>query len=119
MRKVKAPGYRVLVRLKPAEKAKEVVSSGGVILEIKDNKDLELEQQGMREAYVIDIGPSAFKMKSTGDTDPWCKVGDCVLIHKHSGTLLDKMDDEHTYRMVLDMDIEAVFPDEQIDLGGK
>ncbi len=118
MRKVKAPGYRVLVRLKPTEKTKEEVSEGGIIIELKDNKDLELEQQGMREAHIIDIGSSAFKMRSTGDSTPWCEVGDCVLIHKHSGTLLDNMEDSYTYRMVLDMDIEAVFPNEKINLLG-
>lgn len=111
-RKVKAPGYRVLVKLKPIDKEKEVKSKGGLILEWKSEQDLELEQQGMQEAYVVDIGPSAFKMQSTGDSTPWCQVGDCVLIHKHSGTLLDKMGDESVYRMVLDMDIVAVFPEE-------
>jgi len=115
-RKVKAPGYRVLVRLKPIDEAKEVKSVGGLIIKIKTGIDAEQEQQGMREAYIIDIGPSAFKMKSTGDKTPWCKVGDCVMIHKFSGTLISEMGDEFTYRMILDMDIEAVFPDEGIEL---
>ena len=115
-RKVKAPGYRVLVRLKPIDDDKEVKSTGGIIMEMKTKNDVEQEQQGMREAYIIDIGPSAFKIKSTGDKTPWCKVGDCVMIHKFSGTLISDMGDEHTYRMILDMDIEAVFPDEGIQL---
>lgn len=113
-RKVKAPGYRVLVRLKDIKKEKEVVSAGGIIMEFKNDNDLEVEQQGMQEAYVLDIGPSAFKMQSTGDSTPWCKVDDCVLIHKHSGILMTDMQDEHVYRMVLDMDIVAVFPEEGI-----
>ena len=113
-RRVKAPGYRVLVRLKPTDVVTEVKSEGGIIMEFKSKNDNEQEQQGMREAYIVDIGPSAFKIKSTGDDTPWCKVGDCVMIHKHSGTLLSDMGDEFTYRMILDMDIEAVFPDEGV-----
>lgn len=112
MRNVKAPGYRVLVRLVPIETKKEVMSKGGIIMEVKSSHDLELEQQGMTEGWVIDVGPSAFKESK----EPWCKKGDRVLVYKHSGVLLDKIDDEYTYRMVQDLDIQAVFPNEGVDL---
>lgn len=112
IRQVKAPGFRILVRMKPTEAKREEVSKGGIVLEMRSKHDLELEQQGMTEGYVIDIGPSAFKESK----EPWCRVGDCVLIYKHSGTLLDKMGDEFSYRIVQDLDIQAVFPEERIDL---
>ncbi len=112
MRKTKAPGYRILVRLKPIVKSKEVMSSGGIVMEIRNDRDVELEEQGMTEGHVIDVGEVAFKNLG----EPWCKKGDCVLIYKHSGTLLSNMGDEYTYRMVQDLDIQAVFPDEGIEL---
>lgn len=112
MRLVKAPGYRVLVRLKPVEKKKETVSKGGLILEIKSDKQLEREQAAMTEAYVIDIGPSAFK--AFDDGAPWCKIGDCVLISRYSGTFIDGIEDGHVYRMINDQDIQAVYPEDAI-----
>ena len=111
-RVVKAPGYRVLVRMKPVETKQEVVSGGGIILEHKSKRDIELEQQGMTEGYVVDIGPLAFKESKI----PWCKIGDCVLVYKHSGVLLDNMGDEFTYRMVQDLDIQAIFPNEGVNV---
>lgn len=115
MRRCKAPGYRVLVKLKPIEKQKEVVSKGGIITDFKTEKDLELEQQGMTEGYIIDVGPLAFTHQS-GSKVPWCKKGDCVMIYKHSGMILDLNDGDNVYRMVQDLDIQAVFPDEGIEL---
>jgi len=109
MRKVKAPGYRVLVRLKPMEKKTEVISKGGLILEIKTDKQLDREQEAMTEAYVVDIGPSAFK--AFDDGAPWCKVGDCVLISKYSGTSIDCQDEGNHYRMINDQDIQGIFPE--------
>lgn len=115
MRNVKAPGYYVLVRLKDTEKTTEEVSKGGIVLEIKTKHDVELEQQGMCEGYVLDIGKTAFQTKS-GDSEPWCKKGDAVLFHKYSGSLLSNMGDEYVYRMIPDLDILAVFPDEGINI---
>lgn len=110
MRQVKAPGYRVLVRLKPIEKIKEAKSAGGLILEYKSNQQLDREQEAMTEAYIVDIGPSAFK--AFDDGRPWCKVGDCVLISKYSGTLVDAVEEGQIYRMINDQDIQAIFPED-------
>ena len=110
-RLVKAPGYRVLVRLKPLEKKKETLSKGGLILEVKTDRQHDREQEAMTEAYVVDIGPSAFK--AFDDGRPWCAVGDCVLISKYSGTLVE-VDEEHIYRMINDQDIQAVFPEDKL-----
>ena len=113
MRQVKAPGYRVLVRLKPIEKIKETKSAGGLILEYKSDKQLDREQEAMTEAYVMDIGPSAFK--AFDDGKPWCKVGDCVLISKYSGTLVDAVEEGQIYRMINDQDIQALFPSDSVN----
>lgn len=109
MRKVKAPGYRVLVKIKPVEKEKETLSKGGLILEIKTDKQIQREQEANTEAYVVDIGPSAFK--AFDDGTPWCKVGDCVLISRYSGTLVEATDGD-VYRMINDQDIQAIFPED-------
>lgn len=112
MRKVKAPGYRVLVKLKPLDQKKEVISKGGILLESKTDIQLEREQAAMSEAYVVDIGPSAFKAFDNGV--PWCKVGDCVLISKYSGTLVQNNSEDGIYRMINDQDIQAVFPEDEL-----
>ncbi len=111
MRKAKAPGYRVLVRMSPLEEKAEVVSKAGIVLEFNSQKDLELKQQGMTDGWVMDIGPMAFKESKT----PWCKIGDKVTIFKHSGILVD-LKDEYTYRMVQDLDIQVVYQEEGIEL---
>ena len=116
-RKPRAPGYKVLVRLKKVEEKKEVTSKGGIILETKTDKDLEREQEGVTEAHVVDIGPSAFKLQSTGDTSHWCEIGDCVLIGRYAGTILPDLGDGYTYRSIADLDIQAVFPDDKIEVG--
>ena len=110
MRSVKAPGYRILVKIKPIEKKTEEKSKGGILLEIKTDKQLQREQEAMTEAYVMDIGPSAFK--GFDDGIPWCKKGDCVLISRYSGILVDDVEEGYVYRMINDQDIQAVFPGE-------
>lgn len=107
---VKAPGYRVLVKIKPLEKKKEEISKGGIVLEIKSDSKLQREQEAITKAYVMDIGPSAFK--AIDDGDPWCKVGDCVQISRYSGSLIDDVEPGCVYRMINDQDIQAVFPEE-------
>lgn len=110
MRKVTAPGYRVLVKLKQLEKQPEERSNGGIIIEVKTDAKLKREQEAMTEAYVIDIGPSAFK--AFDDGKPWCKVGDCVLISRYSGALVDNVEEGQVYRIINDQDIQAVFSKE-------
>lgn len=104
--KVKAPGYRVLVRLKPLVK-KETFEGSMIIRADITNSQHQREQEAITKAYVVDIGPTAWKAVDIGE--PWCKVGDCVQISKYSGVLIDS-DDGSIYRMVNDQDIQAVFP---------
>ena len=68
--------------------------------------------KGTTEGHVVAIGPMAFKESP----EPWCEIGDCVQVYKHSGVLLDLDDDEYSYRMVQDLDIQAVFPSERVKL---
>lgn len=109
-RVVKAPGYRVLVKIKPIERKSEEMSKGGIVLEIKTDSQLQREQEAISLAYVVDIGPTAFK--AIDDGKPWCKVGDCVQISRYSGSLIDDVEDGSVYRMINDQDIQAVFPKE-------
>ena len=111
-RRTKPPGWKILVRLKPVEKIKEVVSKGGIIIETKQESDFEFEQQGMGFGHVVQIGSLAFHMKSINTVEPWCEVGDFIMIHKHAGTLMPDLGDGYTYRSITNMDIEMIFPDE-------
>jgi co-chaperonin GroES (HSP10) len=110
--KVKAPGYRVFVKLKKLETVKEVTSAGGIITEIKTDSQLEREQEAMSRAYVLSIGPAAWK--DIDDGTPWCKPGDCVLINKYSGTLMKIGENNEIYRVLNDKDIQLVFPDDRL-----
>lgn len=102
MRNVKAPGYNVLVKLK------RIKSDSGLIIPDRVQKAIE-------EAYVIDIGPDAFKFKDIECSGPWCEKNDCVAIIKYAGKELEGIEAEETYRMIRDTDIVAVFPDERVE----
>lgn len=112
IRNVKAPGYRVLVKVKPIEKKHDEISKGGIVLEVKTDSKLQREQEAISLAYIVDIGPTAFK--AIDDGQPWCKVGDLVQISRYSGSLVDDVEEGCVYRMINDQDIQAVFPDEGI-----
>lgn len=99
-------GHRVLVRLKLEEEVKEVVSKGGIITEIKDNKIIEREKYATQEAHVVTLGMTAFKAFDDGEA--WCKTGDLVLICKYSGDDRKDPDTGDIYRIINDEDIMAV-----------
>lgn len=105
--KIKAPGYRLLVKLKPVEKA----SKGGIVL--VDNYVDKL-QQATTLAEVIDIGPSCWWDVDGGK--PWCNIGDTVCINKYSYkdvAYTDHDDDEESlYKMINDKDVIGVYKDE-------
>ena len=114
-RQIKPVGFRVLVKLKHIEDQElEKKSESGVILEVRTPKRLELEQQATQEAYVVDIGPTAFQ--AFDDGEQWAKKGDCVLIAKYSGQDLHDVEEDEIYRVINDQDIMAVFPEEQIEV---
>ena len=97
--KIKKPcGHRVVVKLKPVEEK----TKGGIVISTSDN--LKRAQYGVEEAYVEQIGKTAFK--AFDDGEPWCEVGDLVAITKYSGK--DYEDGEDIYRVINDDDIMAV-----------
>lgn len=110
-RKVKPAGYRVLVKLKKYE---EKAPKGAILLLKEEEARMKREQRGTQEAYVIEIGPTAFKRLDGGEKD-WCQVGDCVLITKYSGDDLDDIEEGEIYRVINDQDIEAIFPEEHVE----
>lgn len=101
MRKVKAPGYNVLVKLK------KITTESGIYIPDKLQKSIV-------DAYVVDVGPDAFKFNETVCSGPWCKVGDCVAIIKYAGNELENVEKDENYRMIRDTDIVAVFPEESL-----
>ena len=104
--KIRPTAHRVLVKLKPIER--EERSDAGIILTTEANHDAR--QRAMQEAYVIEVGPSAFN--DFGDGEAWCKEGDLVMIAKYSGE--DRVDPEtnEVYRIINDEDIFAVVEEE-------
>ena len=106
-RKVRAIGFRVLVKLKKIE---ETLTPGGVI--VRSEVQIGKEKRATQEAYVVEVGPQAFK--DFGDGEPWCKEGDCVLIAKYSGDDMMDVEDDEVYRVINDRDIAAVFEGEEM-----
>lgn len=104
----KALGERVIVQIRtPKEKSK-----GGVYL-VDDAKDAE--QWNTQVGKVIDIGPLAFKNRSTGVPWPegaWAVVGDFVRVPKYGGDRWQvkfgsKADDKALFVILRDVDLVA------------
>ena len=72
-------GYRMLVRpYQPAEKTK-----GGVILA---DQTAETIQMTTVCAYVLKLGPLAYKDTDKFSTGPWCKEGDWIIFGRYAGS---------------------------------
>lgn len=110
IRKVEAVGHRVIVKVKPIEKKHDELSKGGIVLEVKTDSKLQREQEAISLAYVIDVGPSAYRDEPV----PWCKIGDLVQISRYSGALIDNVEEGCVYRVINDQDVQVRFPDEGI-----
>lgn len=70
-------GYRILVMIVPPKS----VTDGGIHL---TEHTIAVNQNASRVAYVIAMGPDAYKHDKFDQ--PWCKVGDCVLIDQYAGS---------------------------------
>lgn len=105
-RKLKPCGDRVLVKLKPTEK----VTGGGIVLLEESTKR---DQYATQEAYVVDLGPDAFR--GLGSGQPWCKVGDLVKISKYSGDDDTTIEDDVIYRIISDENIFGVYEGEGLN----
>lgn len=102
-RQLKPCGDRVLIELVPAEE----ITQGGIII---PNEIKEAERYATQEAWIVDIGPTAWKM--LGDGEPWAKIGDRVLVVKYSGQNREDLEDGKVHRIISDEDILAVFENE-------
>lgn len=70
-------GYRVLVMIVPPKSQ----TDGGIVLTANT---VAVNQNASRVAYVIAMGPDAYKHDKFDE--PWCKVGDCVMIDQYAGS---------------------------------
>jgi len=103
-RKIKPCGDRVLVKLKSTKAA-------GMI-EIPEQYQ-ERDKLATQEAYVVELGPTAYKM--LGDGAPWCREGDLVKISKYSGDDDKTIEPGEIYRIISDSDVFAIYPEERLN----
>ena len=94
-------GWRVLVRPLPVSEK----TAGGIILTEQAHDDMQRTQAMAR---VIALGPLAYT-RSDMDGEPWCKVGDIVLIGKFSGLRIKYGDVK--LALLNDDQVMAVIPD--------
>jgi len=59
--------------------------------------------------YVVDMGSEAYQRQVEKGYEPYCDVGDFVVIHAYTGTRVDVSGEE--YRLVNDDSIKAVVED--------
>lgn len=114
--KLKAPFFKVLVKIENKEIDKEEVSESGIILKIKTVSELEREKKEVCTGHIIALGPLAGKMKGyegylvAEECNTELMIGDRVIIHRYAGNLVDNEDDsEDIYRMVNDIDIIGIY----------
>lgn len=107
-RQIKPAGHRVLVKLKKVSEIKEVTyGDSKIVVELKNNKKINAEKLATQEARVMALGPTAFK--AFDDGDPWCKVGDLVMICRYSGDDRHDIEEGEVYRIINDEDVQAIF----------
>lgn len=99
MKRIHPTAHRVLIKLKQVEEKSE----GGIILHHEENKSRY--QKAMQEAYVVELGPTAFK--DFGDGAAWCDVGDAVFVARYSGEDQTDIEEGYIYRVINDEDIFA------------
>lgn len=102
MLKITPVGHRVLVKLSPVEE--EEKSEGGII--IASGAPRDARRRATQEATVVKLGANAFKDFSDGE--PWCSVGDLVLIAKYSGEDREDKETGDIFRIINDEDIFAI-----------
>ena len=102
---IRATGHYVLV----APRMPKTKTEGGIILA---DISIDAEKMNVSVAKIVDIGPSAFRDRVTGERwlgYPWCKVGDWVICPKF-GTKQLSMEDTN-YSLLNDDEIMAVVSD--------
>lgn len=74
-------GWRILV--KPIDV--EELSKGGIVMPASV---IEAQEHLRNVAQVVAMGPLCYKHAKFGDTGPWCKVGDWVIVGEYAGQSL-------------------------------
>lgn len=98
MNKVCAAGWRLII------KPREVTDKIGNI-HLPDSAK-EVQRLAAVVAQVVSVGTDAYTGEKFHQDEPWCKLGDWVLIAKFAGMRF-KVDKEE-YRIINDDDILAV-----------
>jgi len=112
--KFKASGHYLIVKLDPVDD--EQVSEGGIVL-ATTTTEKKREQSAMALANVVNVGDNCWAgfYNREGDSNPWCKEGDRVMIAKHAGQGFpisanlpkEEQDDLALYRLIKDDDVLA------------
>lgn len=95
-------GYRILLLL-PELKSQ---TDGKILL---PEEFRVKEQTAANVAFVVKVGPDAYKDTAKFPTGPWCKEGDWVIVRSYSGTRLKIHGKE--FRFVNDDTIDGVVED--------
>lgn len=103
-------GRRVLVEM---DKVEDTFKGSNIY---RPNNVKEREQMGEYKGTVLAVGVLAWRdlhVAAKVDFNPWCKPGDRILFHSHSGA---RISDESTDRRILinDNDVLARIEDEDV-----
>lgn len=112
--KIKAVGFRVIVKADPVEKK----TDSGIVLAVDERRESAASQKGT----VVEIGPMAWKNTLYGyglpDWKPWCEVGDRVYFARYAGKRI--VDDQgpnkepDVYFVLNDEDVQCIILDETV-----
>lgn len=125
IRKPRTLGDRILVRVKKDiidEKYKfnektgtyDELSESGLVLSRLTQAEIENLQLGTQEAYVVQIGPNAYK--NIGDGHKWVEEGQLIMINRWSGVPLPNIGDGEIYRLINDEDAMVEYVGEATEL---
>lgn len=96
-------GYRMLVRpIKIAEK-----TSGGIHLV---DETVKVKEHLRFVAQVLALGPECYKHPKFMEGEPWCRVGDWILLRQYAGQgfeVLDERGDAVIVKLVNDDEVLA------------
>ena len=90
-------GYRLLVL---PYKGKGVTDGGIQLIQ----STLDKENLATSVCYVMKMGPLAYKDFDKFGDEPWCKVGDWVLIGRYAGSRFS-LEDDHEVRIINDDEV--------------
>jgi co-chaperonin GroES (HSP10) len=95
-------GWRILVMM---PEVKEKTDTGIFI----DEEYREKEGTASPVAFVVKLGPLAYKDEARFPDGPWCEEGDFVIMRPYSGTRM--MIHGREFRIIKDDTVEAVVDD--------